>query len=49
MQERALIGYLIGYNSRNIFRIWQPPLQKVIRSRDVTFDETSKYQPNDLE
>lgn len=49
MQERALIGYLIGYDSRNIFRIWQPPLQKVIRSRDVTFDETSKYQPNDPE
>src|SRR5882757_144334 len=41
----ALIGYLVGYNSTNIYRIWIPSLHKVIRTRDVIFDETSFYNP----
>jgi len=42
---RATIGYLVGYDSTNIYRIWIPSLHKVIRTRDVTFDETSFYDP----
>ncbi|KAK2770917.1 reverse transcriptase domain protein [Colletotrichum kahawae] len=43
---RAHIGYLCGYESTNIFRIWIPALDKVMRTRDVTFDETVMYDPN---
>ncbi|KAK2728918.1 reverse transcriptase domain protein [Colletotrichum kahawae] len=40
---RAHIGYLCGYESTNIYRIWIPALDKVMRTRDVTFDETVMY------
>jgi hypothetical protein len=43
LAPRALIGYLVGYNSTNIYRIWISSLRKVIRTRDVTFDENSFY------
>ena len=36
---RANIGYLVGYDSTNIFRIWIPHRGEVISSRDVIFDE----------
>lgn len=46
LQERAHIGHLIGYDSTNIFRVWIPSQRKVIRTRDVIFDETSLYNPS---
>ncbi|KJZ69618.1 hypothetical protein HIM_10981 [Hirsutella minnesotensis 3608] len=42
---QAEIGYLVGYESSNIFRIWIPTLSEVRRVRDVTFDERSFYDP----
>jgi len=42
---RALIGYLVGYEGTNIFRIWIPQKRKVIRTRDVTFNEEKLYDP----
>jgi transposase InsO family protein len=48
LDPRAQIGYLLGYNSTNIFRIWVPEKHQVIKTRDVTFDESRKYHPNDL-
>jgi hypothetical protein len=45
LAPRASIGHLVGYDSTNIYRIWIPSLHKVIRTRDVTFDETSFYDP----
>ena len=44
---RAEIGYLVGYDSTNIFRIWIPSRRKVIRSRDVTFNPKLYYDPNE--
>ena len=44
LQERAHIGHLIGYDSTNIYRIWIPSQRKIIRSRDVIFDETTLYK-----
>ena len=41
----ASIRYLVGYNSTNIYRIWISSLYKVIRTKDVTFDETLFYDP----
>lgn len=49
MLPRAHIGYLVGYESTNIYRIWIPSLEKVVRTRDVTFDEQQFYDPADLD
>ena len=46
LNARADIGYLVGYDSRNIWRIWRPQDNAVLRSRDVSFDEHSLYNPN---
>ncbi|KAJ2903487.1 hypothetical protein MKZ38_009886 [Zalerion maritima] len=42
MRPRAALGRLVGYEGRwgNIFRIWDPQRNKVIRVRDVTFDDS---------
>jgi hypothetical protein len=37
LESRAIIGHLVGYNSTNIYLVWIPALDKVIRSRDVYF------------
>ena len=49
MQERAHIGHLVGYDSTNIFRIWIPSRSKIIRTRDVMFDDEVFYNPKDLD
>ena len=49
MSPRALVGYLMGYDSTNIFRIWIPSQSKVIRTRDVRFDDDTLYNPRDIE
>ena len=46
LQPRAHIRYLVGYDSTNIFRIWIPSKKKVIRTRDVTFNEMLFYDPS---
>jgi hypothetical protein len=47
LKPRAHIGYLVGYISLNIWRIWVPKKQKVINVRDCIFDESSLYEPSD--
>jgi hypothetical protein len=39
LDPRAHIGYLVGYDSTNIYRVWVPYQGKVISTRDVIFDE----------
>ncbi|KAH0430365.1 hypothetical protein CcaCcLH18_07877 [Colletotrichum camelliae] len=46
-EPRAHVGYLCGYDSTNIYRIWIPALNKVMRTRDVTFDESKLYDPRE--
>ena len=52
LSPRSLIGYLVGYDASNVYRIWLPRARsrahqgKVVRVRDVTFKETMFYQPN---
>jgi hypothetical protein len=36
-EPRAHIRYLIGYDLSNIYRVWIPSLDRVIRTRDVIF------------
>ncbi|RBQ87196.1 hypothetical protein VDGD_20713 [Verticillium dahliae] len=43
LELRGWIGYLIGYNSTNIYRIWNPLTNKVISTRDVTFNEKETF------
>ncbi|EDN09852.1 predicted protein [Histoplasma mississippiense (nom. inval.)] len=47
LDHRAHIGYLVGYDSTNIFRIWIPHLDRVIRTRDVIFNENRRYNPDE--
>jgi hypothetical protein len=39
LDPRAHIGYLVGYNSTNIYRVWIPYKGIVISTRDMIFDE----------
>jgi hypothetical protein len=43
LKPKAWIGYLVGYDSTNIYRIWNPQLNKVFRTREVTFNEDSIF------
>jgi hypothetical protein len=43
LQPKAHIGFLVGYESTNIYRIWIPHKKKVISARDVLFDEEECY------
>ena len=38
----------MGYDSSNIYRIWNPRTGTVFRTRDVTFDESAIYQPGQV-
>jgi len=49
LEPRAHIGYLVGYDSTNIYRIWIPSRNKVIRTRDVTMNDNLLYHPSDLD
>jgi hypothetical protein len=47
VQPRSQIGYLVGYEAHNIWKIWLPTKNQVIRARDCQFDETRRYNPDD--
>ena len=44
LEPRAHIGYLIGYDSTNIFRVYLPFNNTVISTRDVTFDPSQLFK-----
>ncbi|KAF7564267.1 hypothetical protein PtrM4_082200 [Pyrenophora tritici-repentis] len=43
LDPKAWIGYLVGYQSTNIYRIWIPSMAKVISTRDVVFNEETIF------
>jgi hypothetical protein len=43
---KAWIGYLVGYQSTNIYRIWILSRNEVISSRDIIFDEGTTFDGN---
>ncbi len=43
LKSRAWIGFLVGYDSTNVYRIWNPVFNRVIRTRDVIFDEKTVF------
>lgn len=36
---KSHIGFLVGYESTNIYRVWVPYKKKVVSVQDVIFDE----------
>jgi hypothetical protein len=46
LAPRAAIGYLVGYEAYNIWRIWIPTNRRIIRARDVQFNEQEFYNPS---
>jgi hypothetical protein len=43
LNPRAWIGYLVGYQSTNIYRVWNPKTGRVISTRDVIFNEDETF------
>ncbi|KAH8726040.1 hypothetical protein GQ44DRAFT_198129 [Phaeosphaeriaceae sp. PMI808] len=49
LEDRTFDGFLIGYDASNIYRVWLPNTNRVIRVRDVRFiDELYKDKPSTL-
>ena len=48
LELRAYIGYLVGWDATDIYRIWLPSKHKIIRTRDVIFSK-EVYNPTDLD
>ena len=48
MRIKAHIDFLVSYDSINIFLIWIFSQRKIIRTRDVTFDENSRYRFDEI-
>jgi hypothetical protein len=44
LDPRAYIGYLVGYDSTNIYRVWVPHKGTIISTRDVIFDEFTFFK-----
>ena len=44
LDPKAWIGFLVGYNTSNIYRIWNPVDGSISVTRDVVFDETSLFR-----
>ena len=45
-KARAWVGFLVGYNSTNIYRIWNPVTGQTLAMRDVIFNEDERYSGN---
>lgn len=43
LNPKAWVGFLIGYRSSNIYRIWIPSLNRIINTRDVLFKENEVF------
>lgn len=47
LEPNGGIGFLCGYQSSNIYRVWIPAERTIKPFRDVTFDEDQFYSPDD--
>ena len=48
LEPSAHISFLVGYNSINIYRIWVPSQQKVIRTKNFIFNKFKFYNPSEF-
>jgi hypothetical protein len=42
-KPKAWIGYLVGYQSSNIYKVWNPLTNQVVMTRDVIFNEEQTF------
>lgn len=47
MEKKAEKGVLVGYDNDDGYRIWSKDTKKLIRSRDVKFDERTSFTSNE--
>src|SRR5881227_182819 len=47
--SRARIGYLVGYESTNIYRIWFPQFREVRPEKNIAFNKLVFFDPKELE
>ncbi|EED11485.1 hypothetical protein TSTA_007750 [Talaromyces stipitatus ATCC 10500] len=40
---RAWVDYLVGYDSTNVYRIWNPSTGRIVRARDVIFNKDEVF------
>ena len=45
LMPRAFAGYLVGYNSTNIYRIWNPATYTVKGYHNIIFDKNKRFHP----
>jgi hypothetical protein len=43
LNPKAWVGFLVGYRSTNIYRIWNPQTGRVVSTRDVIFNEDEQF------
>jgi hypothetical protein len=43
VKHRGHIGYLVGYYTSNIYKIWVPQLDRVIISQNIIFNKDLLY------
>jgi len=48
LAPRAKIGYLVGYQSTNIYRIWFPQQEEVRPEKNVAFNEAAFFDPQEF-
>ena len=48
VENNAVIGYYIGPVGSNIYNIWIPSLERVVRTRDAIIDEQKKFNPAEV-
>jgi hypothetical protein len=48
LAPRAKIGYLVGYESTNIYRIWFPQQEEVRPEKNVAFNEAVFFDPQEF-
>ena len=44
LQTRTMIGFLVGYDSTQIYRVWMPTKKQIIRSRDIVFMQGTYFE-----
>ena len=49
LELRAHIGFLISYNSTNIYQIWVPSQQKVIQTKNIIFNKFKFYNLSEFD
>lgn len=45
LRPRAEVGFLVGYQASNVWRVWMPSSGRIQTVRDAVFDESCRWHP----